>query len=288
MAAVIDILEVPAPGAVADVTEQGLIFPVPGAQKNTVVFEQRDGEAIQSLTAKALEFKVGNRTMLRVRKVRIDFFITDARLAVACSKYDKGGGWVGGATTMVVFNTVSKARAKLRSRGKMLAGQVRYPWLRWVASTPKTGYASEEALILHWAAENGTAMTLTLTLPKNLEASRIAAEIVDRAARYRLVSEELDPDARAGIEAHLGSQSRVTAGGEKTVFEMAAPRPVNEDSARIAPRGEAIAAPAGAAPEPPPAPAAPPSQEKAFCSACGEEIDVADTFCSACGERVET
>jgi hypothetical protein len=289
VAAVIDILEVPAPGAVADVTEQGLIFPVPGAQKNTVVFEQRDGEAIQSLTAKALEFKVGNRTMLRVRKVRIDFFITDARLAVACSKYDKGGGWVGGATAMIVFNAVSKARAKLRSRGKMLAGQVRYPWLRWVASTPKTGYTSEETLILHWAAENGTAMMLTLTLPKNIEASRVAAEIADRAARYRLASEELDAEARAGIEAHLGSQSRVTAGGEKTVFEMAAPRPVNEDSARIAPRGETIAAPpTGAAPEPPPESAPPPSQEKAFCTACGEEIAIADTFCSACGERVET
>jgi len=232
----IDVLEVPAPGAVADATEQGLIFPIPGAQKNTVVFEPRDGESIQSLTAKSLEFKAGNRTMLRVRKVRIDIFITDARFAVACSKYDKGGGWVGGATAMVVFNSVSKARAKLRSRGKMLAGQVRYPWLRWVASSPKTGYTSEETLILQCAAENGTAMTLTLTLPKNIEASRVAAEIADRAARYRLSSEELDGEARMGIETHLGGQSRVTVGGEKQVFEMAAPRPVSEDSARISPQ----------------------------------------------------
>jgi hypothetical protein len=283
--AVIDILEVPAPGTVADVTEQGLIFPIPGTGKNTVVFEPRDGEAIQSLTAKALEFKAGNRTMLRVRKVRIDFFITDARLAVACSKYDKGGGWVGGATAMVVFNTVSKARAKLRSRGKMLAGQVRYPWLRWVASTPKTGFSSEETLILHCATEDGTAMTLTLTLPKNIEASRVAAEIADRAARYRLTSEELDAEARVGIEAHLGSQARVAAGGEKSVFEMAAARPVSEHSARIAPRGDALAPPPSAAREPTPAPAVPPNEEKAFCTACGEEIAVDDAFCSACGER---
>ena len=284
----IDILEVPAPGAVADVTEQGLIFPIPGTQKNTVVFEPRDGDSIQSLTAKALEFKVGNRTMLRVRKVRIDFFITDARLAVACSKFDKGGGWVGGATAMVVFNTVSKARAKLRSRGKMLAGQVRYPWLRWVASTPKTGFSSEETLILHCVAEDGTAMTLTLTLPKNVEASRVAAEIADRAARYRLSSEELDAEARAGIEAHLGSQSRVAAGGEKTVFEMATPRPVSEHSARIAPSGDAIAALGSTVPESPPAPATSPAADRAFCTGCGEEMAVDDTFCSACGEKVET
>ncbi|HWA54580.1 MAG TPA: zinc ribbon domain-containing protein [Solirubrobacterales bacterium] len=288
MVAVIDILEVPATGAVADVTEQGLIFPIPGAQKNTVVFEPRDGEAIQSLTAKALDFKVGNRTMLRVRKVRIDFFITDARLAVACSKYDKGGGWVGGATAMVVFNSVSKARAKLRSRGKMLAGQVRYPWLRWVASTPKTGFSSEETLVLHSSAEDGTAMTLTLTLPKNIEASRVAAEIAARAARYRLSSEELDAEARARIEAHLGGQSRA-ASGEKQVFEMAAPLPVSEHSARIAPQADLLPAREATASEPVPTPPSPPSLEAAaFCTACGEGIGAEDAFCSACGERVET
>jgi hypothetical protein len=131
-------------------------------------------------------------------------------------------------------------------------------------------------------------MTLTLTLPKNIEASRVAAEIADRAARYRLCSEELDAKARAGIEAHLDSQARVAAGGEKAVFEMAAARPVSEHSARIAPRGDAIAPPASAAPEPAPASATPPSEEKAFCTTCGEEIALDDSFCSACGERVES
>jgi hypothetical protein len=284
MVAVIDVLDIPAPGAVEDVGEQSLIYPLPGVQKNTVVFEPRDGDSIQSLNAKGLLFKVGNRTLLRVRKVRIDVFITDARFALACSKYDKGGGWVGGATAMVVFNTVSKARAALRSRGKMLAGQVRYPWLQWVASSPKTGLSSEETLILQCAAENGTNMTLTLTLPKNIEASRVAAEIADRAARYRLASEELDAEDRAGIEAHLGSQSQVGPGGEKRTFEMAASRPVSEHSARIAPRLGAAAAPRGAGSE---AAAASTSLvfEKAFCTACGEEIDAEDAFCSACGEK---
>lgn len=287
MVAVIDVLEMPAPGAVEDIVEQGLIFPVPGAQKNTVVFEPRDGDSIQSLTAKALEFKVGNRTMLRVRKVRIDIFITDARFALACSNYDKGGGWVGGATAMVVFNTVSKARAALRSRGRMLAGQVRYPWLQWVVSSPKTGFSSEETLILQCAAENGTSMTLTLTLPKNIEAARVAAEIADRAARYRLASEEFDAEARARIEAHLDSQSRVVPGSEKQVFEMAASRPVSDHSARIAPQAGVLAAPESAGSEEAAAPTSLPP-EKTFCTACGEEIGAEDTFCSACGEKATT
>jgi hypothetical protein len=239
VAAVIDIREVPAPGAVEDAAEQGLLFPIPGAQKNTVVFESRDGEAIESLTAKALEFKVGNRTRLRVRKVRVDIFITDARVVVACSKYDKGGGWVGGATAMVVFNAVSKARAAVRSRGKMLVGQVRYPWLRWVAGVPKSGFGGEESLMLQCAAEDGSSMLLKLSLPKNIDAVRVAAEIADRAARYRLASEEFDGEAQVALKAHIDSQSRVN--GEKQVFEMASPRPVGVHSARIAPREGKIA-----------------------------------------------
>jgi hypothetical protein len=269
---VIGVLDVPAPGAVDDLEERGLLFPVPGEQKNTVLFEPRDGDSIQPLNAKALDFKMGNRTVLSVRKVRIDLFVTDARLALACSKYDKGGGWVGGATAMVVFNAVSKTRAVLRSRGKMLAGQIRYPWLQWVGSSPKTGWTNEEMLIMQCAAEDGTSLRLTLTLPKNIDAARVAAEIADRAARYRLVSEELDAEARARIEPHLGSQSRVVPGGEGQAFEMAASRPVNEYSARLAP-GVGVAA------APPPA---------AFCTACGEEISLDDVFCSACGEKAAT
>jgi hypothetical protein len=285
----IDIIEIPAPGTVDDAGECGLIFPVPGAAKNTVVFEPRDGDSIRSFTAKAIEFKVGERTMLRVRKVRIDVFVTDARIAVACSKYDKGGGWVGGATAMIVFNTVSKARAAVRSRGRMLVGQVRYPWLRWVASAPKTGFSSEEVVALHCAAEDGTTMTLRLTLPKNIEASRVAAEVADRAARYRLSSEEFDAEARADVEAHLDSPSRVV-GGEKQVFEMAAPWAVGEHSARIAPTSVVAATPPTPAPSPPPVVTLPPlpnpSSKTVFCTACGEEIGAGDAFCSACGDRV--
>lgn len=283
----IDIVEVPAPHEVGDVIEQGLLLPIPGAAKNTVLFEPRDGEEIQALTAKAVTFKIGDRTALRVRKVRIDLFLTDARFVLACSRYDKGGGWVGGATAMVVFNTVSKARAALRSRGKMLAGQVRYPWLRWVASAPKTGFSSEEALALQCAAEDGTTMTLNLHLPKNIEASLVAAEIAERAARYRLASEDLDDGARAALEALLGAEKRV-ATGEKQSFSMPVPQPVSEESARLEPKGGTEpAADERARPDEEP----PPREEEleetvAFCSACGEEVGVEDAFCSSCGAGV--
>jgi hypothetical protein len=237
--AVIDIREVPTPGEVEDVHEQSLMLPVPGASKNTVMLEERDGSAAETLTANALEFKINDRTALRVRKVRIDLLITDARFVVACSKYDKGGGWVGGATTMVVFNSVSKARAALRSRGKMLVGQVRYPWLRWVAGVPKTGFGSDETLVLACTAESGAAMTLKLSLPKNIESVRVAAEIAARAARYRLASEELDADDHGALIAHLDAPSVVPVNRERQIFELAAPHPAADHSARITPSARA-------------------------------------------------
>jgi hypothetical protein len=258
---VLDIIEVPAPHEVEDVTEQGLLLPVPGGGTNSILFEPRDGGEIGSLTAKAVTFSIGDRTALKVRKVRIDFFITDARFALCCSKYDKGGGWVGGPTAMIVFNGVSKARAALRSRGKVLAGQVRYPWLRWVASAPKTGYKTEEALALGWATEDGTALKLNLHLPKEVHSAAVAAEIAERAARYRLASEEFDRGAREALEALLGVQDRVAV-GEKQSFAMPAPRPISEETARLMP------------------------EPAEFCGACGEEIAADDAFCSGCGEEV--
>lgn len=299
----IGVLDVPAAGSVDDPGEMGLIFPVPSEHKNSVLLEPRDGNATQRITAKALDFKINSKTALRVSKVRIDLFVTDARFAIACSKYDKGGGWVGGATGMIVFNTVSKARAALRSRGKMLTGQVRYPWLQWVGSSPKKGWSSDEVLVMQCGDEDGDTLRLALTLPKNVEAARVAAEIADRAARYRLACEELDAEARTALETHVDCQSRLVLDGETKAYEFAAARPVSEHSARLAPRGE-IAAPASArsaAAEPPPAPEPPaepeppvvaepelaPVTQKAFCTACGEGMDVEDAFCSACGEKVK-
>jgi hypothetical protein len=166
----------------------------------------------------------------------------------------------------------------------MLAGQVRYPWLRWVASAPKTGFSSEEALALQCAAEDGTTMTLNLHLPKNIEAALVAAEIAERAARYRLASEILDDGARAALEALLGAEERVTP-GEESSYSMPAPRPVSEESARLEPKwGSEPAADEGARPEAEPLPREEELEEVvAFCSACGEQVGVEDAFCSSCG-----
>jgi len=241
----INVVEVPDPASVRDAFELGLILPVPAPEKNCLVTEPRDGDRVQRLTATAVDFKHGGRTAYRSRKIKIDLFITDARFALACSKFDKGGGWNfwGGGSALaldVAFNSVSKARAALRSRGKMLVGQLRYPWVHRVGSSSKKGRASGDQLALDASAGPNGAMRLILTLPKNIEAAFVASEIAQRAARFRLASEEVDGAVRGTLEA-LTSAAPLLAdspdSAEFRFFDLPRPKIVGEASARLAPRG---------------------------------------------------
>jgi hypothetical protein len=238
----LSIVEVPDPSESAQFPEMGLLFPVPGIEKNAIVFEERDGDNVQRLTASEIIFKVGGQTKFKDRKVKIDLFVTDARFALACSSYDKGGGHAffggGGALLIgVAVNSVSKVRSKMRSRGKMLVGQVRYPWLRRVGSSPKTGFGSYEKLHFESTVKGGGTTTLTLYLPSSVSAAQIAAEVTRRAARYRLATKSPDGELRQALEA-LTSAKAVDGGtNAKEIHWHTLPGAdsVDETSARLSP-----------------------------------------------------
>jgi hypothetical protein len=238
----INIVEVPDPSESAQFPEMGLLVPVPGIEKNTIVMEDRDGGNVQRLIANEVIFKVGAQTKFKDRKVKIDVFITDARFALACSSYDKGGGHTffggGGALFLdVAVNSVSKVRAKMRSRGKMLVGQVRYPWLRRVGSTPKTGFGTHEKLYLETSVKGGGATTLTLWLPNNVSAAHVAAEVARRAARYRLATKNRDGDLRQTLEALISVKAVDGATNAKEIQWHILPgaEAIDEASARLGP-----------------------------------------------------
>jgi hypothetical protein len=162
-----------------------------------IAMDGYDGPNVLKVVATAvrvLEIRGGDlKTLAQFREVKIDVYITDGRLALACEKYDKGGGWVGfggaGLLVAVTANAVSKARAASRRRGKFLVGHIRYPWLKSIGASSKSGWASSEAIRLGYS-ENGSGATvhklLELTLPKNIDAALLAQEITHRAAAYRL------------------------------------------------------------------------------------------------------
>jgi len=199
----ITVRDVHTPGDV-DLIEEGLMQPVPALEANTIMLEERDGSDIRRIAAKGAWVELNDKRTARVSDVRIDVFITDARLALACTKYTKGGGWIGfgggGVITALALNAGSKALAARRRHGKMLVGQVRYPWLRSVGSSGKTGWGSEERIYLNTKASD-TEVCLAVTLPKNVDSASVAAEVARRAARWRLAHErEFTDEQRSRLE----------------------------------------------------------------------------------------
>ncbi|GEM_PF-2022953 len=311
---------VPAPGTY-DAFEDGLLLPIPGDGANSIVLEERDGSDIRRLTAKSFALFEDGKKVCGADDIRLDVFITDARLALACSKYEKGGTWFGGVTALAL-TAGERAVAAVRRRGKMLVGHVRYPWIAKVGSTSKFGWTTEERMILRFKTQQGVMADLYLTFPKHADAAGLAAEVAQRAAAYRLIS---DPDLKAKEIARLeelGRALRIVADpSEKTVINFHVfPNffTVGEHSARLTPRaaflssadgraslgrqggGDATWAPthkpvAAASVRGTPVYAATPQpaagtkggeqrRTSAFCTGCGAALG-RGCFCTTCGKQ---
>jgi hypothetical protein len=92
-------------------------------------------------------------------------------------------------------------------------------------------------------------MRLELTLPKNVEAAHVAAEIARRAARYRLISEDLDEPTRTRLEQLASPDPQIGSREDALQFyDFPGARWVSEESARFMPRARQGAAGLAGAP----------------------------------------
>ena len=194
--------------------DDGAIFPVIGSGELLFESERLDGPVthfIASAAVVAQQTPGGPKTVAKVADVKIHCYISAARVVIACPKWDKGGGWVGfggaGVAVALVADGISKARAAHRRHGKMLLGQVRYPWLVNVGYRPKLGWGSAEQVRLVVAEGTGTGrrrLMLDLTLPKDMNSEAVARAVITKAAAYRLEHTTIDSDEeRAGFTALL-------------------------------------------------------------------------------------
>jgi hypothetical protein len=173
-----------------------------------LAFEAADGRDPRWCTAKALsvgEFRDGRTGhVMAISDISAEVVVTDGRIAVVCTRFDKGGGWVGSPFTSLLLNLVSIVRARIRSRGKAMVGHIRYPWLVSVGFSPKRGFLDANKIRL--VIEDGTAfesrtVLFDLTYGKHVDTAAIAADICRRAARQRLArNAEMKEDARSGFE----------------------------------------------------------------------------------------
>jgi hypothetical protein len=199
--------------------DDGTMYPIFSAPGTPYLFEiePADGGNIAHFVAKGLSVKEqGGRAsdVLKVSEVKLDVYITDARVVVCCEKFDKGGGWSGfgaGAVFALGANAVSKARAAHRRKGKMLTGHVRYTWLSQVGGSTKAGFLDEEQLrivVKDGSQTDAPLLLIDLTLPKSLDSIAIAQSIAQRCAHYRLASAPIDTDEERQTFTDLTSASR--------------------------------------------------------------------------------
>jgi hypothetical protein len=179
--------------------EESLLFPVALDERDTIALEPRDGSDIRHANCTAIKVaQVGaTNSLLRVKDIRGRVLLTDARITVACSRFDKGGGWWGmgaGALVAIPLNVGSHALAAHRRRGRMLVGQVRYPWITEVYAQSKVGYKGVESLRVVANVGGKSRLRLDLQFPKDVDALAIGTELVHRVARFRLKHDEGEMD----------------------------------------------------------------------------------------------
>jgi len=166
----------------------------------TLVMDESDGDTIGPIyanAAKVAQFDAKRQKMVTVASVedvKIDVYITEARVVLICTKYDKGGGWIGGPAA-IALNAGSKILAANRRRGKALTAQMRYPWISRVSFQPKRGLGGVEAIRFRFSSE-GVTMTLEIQLDKSTDSGPMAFEIVKRLVAYRLA----DTDEKSAEE----------------------------------------------------------------------------------------
>jgi hypothetical protein len=193
------------------------MYPVIGGDDWPVELEERDGDDLLVLEATALAVgeltASGIRHIERVQQIKAVIVISDSRVAIACVKFDKGGGWVGhggGAAVMALgLNAISKARAAHRRKGKMLVGQVRFPWLSQVGACPRQRLLGEESLRMVLGENCGEAkriLAVDLTLPKNIDALHVSQTIAQRAARFRLEHTDVRDEHVGAFQALMAAE----------------------------------------------------------------------------------
>lgn len=217
------------------------IHALPGEQPNSIRMARADGNSISAFPVNGLRLVANDDTeaqvLLRLERVRATAYVTDCRVAVACTRYDKGGGWIGGVSSLAL-NAASMARAAIRSRGKTLTGQIRYAWLSDVGGHTRQDWTDEDMLVLR-AHEHGSGGQITyqllLTLPREVDAPVVAASIARRAAGYRLACGDAagNPDDRRILEQLTAAVPLAAQGRDFGMHVFPSYWPIEERSADL-------------------------------------------------------
>jgi hypothetical protein len=169
------------------------LYPSPGDEPNTVKLLPDDGQTIRVFCNALRSLRSVNghdETMGELAGCEASLFITEKRVAVACSKYDKGGrlrGYgAGGLAVAGLANVASMALAAHRRRGQMLVGHVQFEWLAAGVAWDRKGRgsANQIRLLMRDPTADGL-VKLNIQLDKRNMASPYLEQIMSRAAHFQ-------------------------------------------------------------------------------------------------------
>ena len=155
-----------------------------------VIWEKADkniGMPLKSKVTVLYELKKGAdkyQTIFRLSDVKVDVYITDARVVLICDQYDKGGTWRGGLSA-IALNAIERGVARARTSGKTLVGHIRYEWVKHIMYKRKSGFLSDESILIVYPDRAGNYWQIQMDFPKDVNSASIANDIMHRAATLR-------------------------------------------------------------------------------------------------------
>jgi tetratricopeptide (TPR) repeat protein len=172
----------------------GAVWPVLANEPGGIMVEPEalDGNNLGTVQVTAVTLAADGKRLIRLDGINAELYVTDSRVVFACQNFDKGSRYIGtglGAGVALAATGISKAAAARRQRGKILAGQLRYQWCKYVGATAKRGYLGSDLYLgfVTRGSEGLQEYQLIVKLgPAAPSALDVATDIIRRAARHTL------------------------------------------------------------------------------------------------------
>lgn len=191
----------------------GRLWPVPAEDSTSmaVAHEDLDGDSIISMPVKTATVLVKDqgrfKQLVHLPNLKDAWlYLTDARAIFAVANFNPGGGWSGGGVGFFVAeaaNAVSKARHRSLAKSTIVAGHIRYQWLRAIIAEPRWGIVPQALCLFYTPSgqqEGQDAFHLKLQLGKAGNWAVAAREVIRRTAEFDLGNYDVPDEKKPAME----------------------------------------------------------------------------------------
>jgi hypothetical protein len=191
----------------------GRLWPVPADDSGPMLVAQEDldGDSIISMPVKTVSVMVKDKGQFKqlghLPNLKDAWlYLTDARAIFAVANFNPGGGWSGSGMGFFIAeaaNAVSKSRHRSLAKNTIVAGHIRYQWLRAIIAEPRWGIVPQTLCLFYTPGDKTQgqdAFHLKLQLGKAGNWAVAAREVVRRAAAFDLGNYDVPDEKKPTME----------------------------------------------------------------------------------------